>query len=77
MVFFQPFFEMTHPLLNGVLRYFGLAIPPAEYPQLMSAFEKRYSVEYFLQQLELHAAGEGKAVVDQPEPPADEAAPGK
>jgi hypothetical protein len=76
MVFFQPFFDMAHPLLNSVLRNFGLAVPPAEYPQLMSAFEKRYSVEYFIQQLELHAARQGPkepAQADQPEPPAGDA----
>jgi len=72
MIFFQPFFDMVHPVLNGILRNFGLAIPPAEYPQLMSAFEKRYSVEYFIQQLEARAAGEGGARVDAPPESQDE-----
>lgn len=66
MVFFQPIFDMTHPVLNGVLRTFGLAIPPAEFPALASAFEKRYSVEYFLQQLESCAAASAEAKADKP-----------
>ena len=57
MVMFQPIFEMTHPVLNSILRNFGLAIPPQEYPKLVSAFEKRYSIEYFVQRLEALAAG--------------------
>lgn len=58
MVMFQPIFDMTHPLLNAILRNFGLAIPPAEYPKLVAAFEKRYSVEYFVQRLEALVAGD-------------------
>jgi hypothetical protein len=52
MVAAQPVFEMTHPLLNAVLRNFGLNVPPEDYPLLVSAFEKRYSVEYLIQRLE-------------------------
>jgi hypothetical protein len=52
MVAAEPVFEMTHPLLNGVLRFLGLNIPPEDYPLLIAAFEKRYSIEYLIQQLE-------------------------
>lgn len=52
MVFSQPFFDMTHPLLNAVLNRFGVHIPPADFPKLAAALEKRYSIEYFVQQLE-------------------------
>jgi hypothetical protein len=52
LVVAQPVFELTHPLLNAALRNFGLNIPPEDYPHLVSAFEKRYSVEYLLQRLE-------------------------
>jgi hypothetical protein len=58
LVMFQPLFDMTHPVLNGLLRNFGLNVPPAEYKHLCTAFEKRYSIEYFIQRLEAYAAGE-------------------
>jgi hypothetical protein len=53
----QPIFEMTHPLLNAVLRTFGLNIPPEDYPLLVAAFEKRYSIEYLIQRIEGLMAG--------------------
>jgi hypothetical protein len=56
MVFSQPLFDMTHPLFNAVLNRFGIYIPPADFPRLARALEKRYSIEYFLQQLERCAA---------------------
>jgi hypothetical protein len=52
MVAAEPMFEMTHPLVNGVLRFLGLNIPPEDYPLLIAAFEKRYSIEYLIQLLE-------------------------
>jgi hypothetical protein len=58
LVMFQPIFDLAHPLLNAMLRNFGLNIPPADYPTLCAAFEKRYSIEYFVQRLEACAAGE-------------------
>lgn len=58
MVLAQPVFEMTHPLLNAVLRNFGLNVPPEDYPLLVSAFEKRYSVEYLVQRMEALLAEE-------------------
>jgi hypothetical protein len=57
-VFAQPFFEMGHVFINGLLRHLGLFIPPKDYPHLISAFEKRYSIEYFTQRLEAQLAGE-------------------
>lgn len=56
MVFSQPLFDMTHPLFNAVLNRFGIHISPADFPKLANALEKRYSIEYFLQQLERYAA---------------------
>jgi hypothetical protein len=58
LVMFQPIFDMTHPVLNGLLRNFGLNIAPKDYRHLCTAFEKRYSIEYFIQRLEACAAGE-------------------
>jgi hypothetical protein len=77
MVFFQPFFEMVHPLLNGLTRNFGLSLKPEEYKQLAAAFEKRYSVEYFIQRLEHYAAlprpvAEGATGAPTENPPGDE-----
>ena len=57
-VFSQPFFEMGHTFINGLLRHVGLFLPPDQYPHLISAFEKRYSVEYFTQRLEAYSSGE-------------------
>lgn len=58
LVMFQPIFDLTHPLLNALLRNFGLNITPKDYPLLCTVFEKRYSIEYFSQRLEAYAAGE-------------------
>ena len=56
MVFSQPLFDMTHPMFNAVLNRFGMHIPPADFPKLARALERRYSIEYFVQQLEELAA---------------------
>ena len=58
LVMFQPIFDLTHPLLNALLRNFGLNVAPKDYPLLCTVFEKRYSIEYFSQRLEAYAAGE-------------------
>jgi hypothetical protein len=58
MVAAQPIFELTHPVLNGVLRHIGLNVPPEDYPLLYAAFEKRYSVEYLIQRMEALLAEE-------------------
>jgi hypothetical protein len=71
MVAAQPVFEMTHPLVNGVLRYVGLNVPLEDYPLLIAAFEKRYSVEYLIQRLEALLAADPDG--DGPVPPASRA----
>jgi len=58
LIMLAPFFDMTHPFANAMLRNFGLNLPPADYPVLCQALEKRYSVEYLVQRLEARAAGE-------------------
>ena len=58
LVFARPVFDFTHPLLNTLLGRFGLYIPPADYPKLQNALEKRFSIEFFVRRLEaLSAAG--------------------
>lgn len=52
MIFSQPLFDITHPLFNSVLNRFGIHVPPADFDKLARALEKRYSIEYFVQQLE-------------------------
>jgi len=52
MVMAQPAFEMTHAFINFALGKLGIYIPPADYPKLQAALEKRYSIEYFIQRLE-------------------------
>jgi hypothetical protein len=60
LVFAQPFFELGKPYLNFLLRLFGfgkkdenpLQVTPAEYEQLYTAMEKRYSIEYLVSRLE-------------------------
>jgi hypothetical protein len=81
-VFAQPFFEMSSGFVNSLLRYVGLNVPPKDYPHVCSAFEKRFSIEYFTQRLEAYSAGEpplfeheakpatDAAQSDPPEPPA-------
>jgi hypothetical protein len=56
MVFSQPLFDITQPLFNAVLNRFGIHVSPADFPKLARALEKRYSIEYFVQQLERFAA---------------------
>lgn len=56
LVMFQPIFDMTNPFLNSLLGRFGIHIPSEEYPKLYTALEKRYSIEYFIQQLEALSA---------------------
>jgi hypothetical protein len=52
LVMFQPIFDLVHPVVNPILRRFGMYIAPGELPKLQAALEKRYSVEYFIQRLE-------------------------
>lgn len=58
LVMFGPIFDMTHTFFNAFSRNLGLYISPADFPKLHAALEKRYSIEYFIQQLEAHAAGD-------------------
>jgi hypothetical protein len=56
LVMLQPIFDLSNPFLNMLLGRFGIHISPEDYRKLFLALEKRYSVEYFIQQLEAHAA---------------------
>ncbi len=58
LVMFGPIFDMTHTFFNAFSRNLGLYVAPADYPLLHAALEKRYSIEYFIQQLEAYAAGD-------------------
>lgn len=61
------------PLMSPLLKRFGIYIPLDELPKLQVALEKRYSVEYFVQLLEAHAAGDYNIPSAGPETPADNA----
>jgi hypothetical protein len=54
----EPLYEMAHPLINPLLKRFGLNVAPDEMPVLISAFEKRFAPEYFVQRIEAAQAGE-------------------
>jgi hypothetical protein len=54
----EPVFDLAHPLLNPLLKRFGLQISTDEMPVLISAFEKRFAPEYFVQRIEAAQAGE-------------------
>jgi hypothetical protein len=56
LVMLQPVFDLSNPFLNMLLGRFGIHISPDDYRKLITALEKRYSVEYFIQQLEALAA---------------------
>jgi len=75
LVFARPIFDLTHPVLNSLLGRFGMHISPADYPKLQIALEKRYSIEYFVQQLEALSAGDynTRSAADgaEEQPPAD------
>lgn len=58
LIVLEPFFEATHPFLNAFLKYFGLNLKPEEYQHLALALEKRYSIEYLVEQLEEMADGD-------------------
>lgn len=58
LVMFGPIFDMTHMFFNAFSRNLGLYVSPTDYPKLHAALEKRYSIEYFIQQLESLAAGD-------------------
>lgn len=54
----QPLYDISHPFIGPLLGRFGLRLTPAEMTMLISAFEKRYAPEYFVQRLEAAQAGE-------------------
>jgi len=54
----QPIFEMAQPLIHPLLRHLGIGLTPDELRLFSAALEKRYSIEYLLQRLELAEAGE-------------------
>lgn len=58
LVMFQPIFDLVHPVVNPILRRFGMYIAPRELPKLQAALEKRYSIEYFIQCLETCVAAD-------------------
>jgi hypothetical protein len=68
MVAAEPIYGLTHQLLQPLLTRIGLYIPPAEMPALIAAFEKRYSVEYVIQQLEAAADEDGTAPAGEQQP---------
>jgi hypothetical protein len=51
-------YDMAHPFIHPFLKAVGLNVKPAEMPLLYEALEKRYSVEFLMQQLEAAQAGE-------------------
>ncbi|MDQ3023630.1 MAG: hypothetical protein M3R04_04470 [bacterium] len=51
-------YDMAHQFIEPVLRRFGLRVAPEEMPLLISAFEKRYAPEYFVQRIEAAQVGE-------------------
>jgi hypothetical protein len=65
LVGLKPIMELADPFLQFLSR-FGLYFSPEEMPILISAFEKRYSVEYLLQRLEAAQAGELVEPTDSP-----------
>jgi hypothetical protein len=53
-----PVYDIAQPFVQPLLQRFNIGLPPEDMPILVSAFEKRYSVEYLIQQLEAAEAGE-------------------
>jgi hypothetical protein len=72
LVMAEPVADLASPVLNPILQRFGMYLPLKELPVLQAALEKRYSIEYLIQQLERYAAEEPAA---QPEPTADPTQP--
>jgi len=60
IVMAEPVADLASPVLNPILRRFGMHMPLKELPVLQAALEKRYSVEYLVQRLEHHAAQESQ-----------------
>jgi hypothetical protein len=58
LVVTEPIYDIAHPFLSPLLKRFGLSLTPDEMTVLISAFEKRYTPEYFVQRIEAAQAGE-------------------
>jgi len=56
LVMAEPALDLAQPMLNPILKKFGMYIPVEEIPKLQEALEKRYSIEYLMQRLEHHSA---------------------
>jgi hypothetical protein len=74
LVMAEPVADLTSPVINPILKRFGMHLPLKELPVLQAALEKRYSIEYLVQRLEHYAAEDPDGVSPQPaeQPPADE-----
>jgi hypothetical protein len=57
MVAAEPIIELAHPFVDPLLKRLGLSISKEERWLLISAFEKRFAAEYFVQQIEAASAG--------------------
>lgn len=66
-----PVYDLAHMFLRPLLTAIGMYVPPSQLPRLSAAFEKRYAVEYFVQQLEALQAGETLAPTEYNEPAAE------
>jgi hypothetical protein len=58
LVFAQPIYDLSHPLLKFLLKRHKFDIPPEELMKLAATLEKRFSIEYFVRRLEAFASGE-------------------
>ena len=58
LVFAQPAYDLSHPLIKFLLRQHKLDLPPEDITKLAIALEKRFSIEYFVRRLEALASGE-------------------
>lgn len=78
IVMAEPVADLASPVLNPILKRFGMHLPLKELPLLQAALEKRYSVEYLVQRLEHYAAEApqtGADTTDQGEPQDETEAP--
>jgi hypothetical protein len=58
LIFAQPAYDLSHPLIKFLLKRHNFDFPPEELTQLAVALEKRFSIEYFVRRLEALASGE-------------------
>lgn len=62
LVMAEPALDLAEPMLNPILKKFGMYIPVEEIPKLQAALEKRFSVEFLMQRLEHHSANQAQNV---------------